>query len=505
MKLTAYIPLFFLTAFSLSCCTSQKHPISYRKITLDSLSDVADSQYVVRCADIRKYIDNEIRHRHDSTFVDIRVNQLYKTAKARFFWISYKDGRIDERADTLLARIKDCARHGLRESIFKTSLIERDLNKLKTLELDGEKLSAVMARTELNLTRAYMRYCCGMRYGFINPRKLFNRSEKNNDGTWKLIYDVNIELPNEEFIALAEEKLREHDIAEFMSSLLPTNKLYVQYLKEYATASPEHRTKIAANMERMRWREKKEESDTYILVNIAAFMLRAYKDGDVLEMKICCGQRDHKTPLLNSSIRHFELNPYWIVPRNIVKNEIVPEHAFDIDYFERNNMKIINRESGEEIAVENATPEILLSNKYCIRQEKGEGNSLGRIIFRFPNNFSVYLHDTTNKGAFERKWRGVSHGCVRVEKPFELAKFLLGDNDEKLLDRIRVAMDLPPETEYGKRLQKKEGRHDINYHKFDKTIPVYLSYFTAYPGLDGRMEYYDDVYGYDALITARLK
>lgn len=504
MKLHTSIPLFLLITITIGCSTSQKRVCEHIPVTMDSLKIMSDSQLIVRSTAVREYINKRIRQRRDTSFVDLQVNRYYQTHNSPFLWISYAGERVDDRADTLLSRLKECDKHGLKESIFQTEQIEKDLSAVRSLKLNGEKLANIMARLELNLTRAYTRYCCGMRYGFVNPRKLFNRFEKNNEDAWKFLYDVDIELPNEEFIALTREKLRNHDIAEFTSGLIPTTDLYSSFKKELAN-DKKHSEILAINMERCRWREKKSISEKYIFVNVAAFMLRAYNDGRTLEMKICCGQRDHKTPLLNSEIKRLELNPYWIVPHNIVKNEIVPNHTFDTEYFERNNMKIINRESGEEIAVEDATPEILLSNKYCIRQEKGEGNSLGRMIFRFPNNFSVYLHDTTNKGAFERKWRAVSHGCIRLEKPFELAKFLIGDDEEELLDRIRIAIDLAPETEYGQRLLNKEGRHNMNSKTFDKAIPVYLSYYTAYPSVNGTMEYFDDVYGYDGALRSRLK
>ena len=90
--------------------------------------------------------------------------------------------------------------------------------------------------------------------------------------------------------------------------------------------------------------------------------------------------------------------------------------------------------------VEKVTTSMLLGGDYRVIQEGGEGNSLGRIIFRFPNSFSVYLHDTSSKEVFDRYDRGISHGCVRVEQPFNLAKFILGDNDKKLLDNIKTAM-----------------------------------------------------------------
>ena len=169
-------------------------------------------------------------------------------------------------------------------------------------------------------------------------------------------------------------------------------------------------------------------------------------------------------------------------------------------------MRIIDKVTGEEMNPEDISSEMLISGKYRIRQEKGDGNSLGRIIFRFPNNFSIYLHDTNNRNAFMQSGRCVSHGCIRVEKPLELAIFLLEKNDANLIDRIRIAIDLPPITDYGKSLLKKEGYKNIGYQSFKPAIPLSITYFTAVPSASGKeISYYPDIYDYDYEILKRLK
>ena len=139
------------------------------------------------------------------------------------------------------------------------------------------------------------------------------------------------------------------------------------------------------------------------------------------------------------------------------------------------------------------------------------GNSLGRIVFRFPNNFSVYLHDTNNPGAFKRERRTLSHGCVRVQKPFELACFLLPELDEWGLDKLRISMDIPPQTERGI-IYLEEHADDprpfrlSRYHELNPQVPVYIIYYTAYPNPEsGKVEYYPDLYGYDRVIADEMK
>ena len=131
---------------------------------------------------------------------------------------------------------------------------------------------------------------------------------------------------------------------------------------------------------------------------------------------------------------------------------------------------------------------------FAVVQRGGKGNSLGRIIFRFDNNFSVYLHDTSSKGVFSRTDRGVSHGCVRVEEPYELAKFMLEDKDERILDKIRYSMTADSLA---------DKSMVIGSIKVEPLIPLYITYFTLYPMAHGdgsRIEEYADVYGYDRVI-----
>ena len=132
--------------------------------------------------------------------------------------------------------------------------------------------------------------------------------------------------------------------------------------------------------------------------------------------------------------------------------------------------------------------------QYAVVQRGGKGNSLGRLIFRFDNNFSVYLHDTSSRDVFSRQDRGVSHGCVRVEKPFELAKFILKGKDEKLLEDLNYCMTAD---------SLNDKSRIIGSIQVDPPVPVYLAYYTIYPmkgkSREGWVEY-PDVYGYDKVI-----
>lgn len=133
--------------------------------------------------------------------------------------------------------------------------------------------------------------------------------------------------------------------------------------------------------------------------------------------------------------------------------------------------------------------------KYGVVQRGGKGNSLGRIIFRFDNNFSVYLHDTSSQAVFSREDRDVSHGCIRVEKPFELAKFLLHEKNEKLIQRINYSM-----TADSLKIKKLV----VGSVKVEPQIPLFITYYTLYPFAKGVVSY-PDVYGFDGVIFEHLR
>ena len=151
---------------------------------------------------------------------------------------------------------------------------------------------------------------------------------------------------------------------------------------------------------------------------------------------------------------------------------------------------------------------MLQSGKYSVVQEGGAGNSLGRIIFRFDNNFSVYLHDTSTPAFFAREDRSVSHGCVRVEKPFDLAVFLLDKDDTTTRDKIKYSMEAnlsPSKKQTGENRPKLDRSKLINSVKIEPPIPLFITYYTLFPSPSGLLVEYSDVYGYDGELYKHLK
>lgn len=151
-----------------------------------------------------------------------------------------------------------------------------------------------------------------------------------------------------------------------------------------------------------------------MVVNIPSFHLLAIDHQDTLSMRIGCGASKTKTPILNSHIKRMELNPQWFVPRSIVLHDMI-HRVGNHGYFRARNYYVREVATGKEVDLDRVTRSMLISGAYGIAQRGGKGNALGRIIFRFDNNFSVFLHDTNSKGVFGQEDRGVSHGCIRIE------------------------------------------------------------------------------------------
>lgn len=216
---------------------------------------------------------------------------------------------------------------------------------------------------------------------------------------------------------------------------------------------------IAANMERFRWLPRSFGS-RYIFVNVPAFKLEAYDAGQkTLEMKVIVGQEyeDRATPVFADSMETVVFRPYWNVTPDIARKEIFPKGQA---YWEGENMETY-REGGA----------------LRIRQRPGPKNALGFVKFLFPNDYNIYLHDTPNRELFKEDVRAFSHGCIRVEKPEQLAQWALGWDAGKVTEW----MQNPP---------------DNRSVKVPKKIPVYIAYFTAYIN-NNQLHFGNDLYSRD--------
>lgn len=230
-----------------------------------------------------------------------------------------------------------------------------------------------------------------------------------------------------------------------------------------------------------------------IVVNIPEFRLRAYDENFkiVLSMNVVVGKAyDHNTPVFGDAMQYVVFRPYWNVPYSIARAEFFPRMAKDPDYLEKKGFEVVD--SRQKVVASGVVSseifEQLRAGKLFVRQKPGPKNSLGLVKFIFPNSYSVYMHDTPEQKFFSKSRRDVSHGCIRLERPADLAVYVLRDNPGWNMERIRAAM------------QSGDNRQ-VN---LTTPIPVLIVYGTVVVRDDGLVHFYDDIYGHDVTLDKVL-
>lgn len=242
---------------------------------------------------------------------------------------------------------------------------------------------------------------------------------------------------------------------------------------------------VIANLERWRWYPRSLGTH-YILVNIPAFNLIAVSNGDTIQKhKVIVGTTVRKTPILSSKFSGLIINPTWTVPPTILKNDLVPAASRNRGYFASRGFTIYDYK-GNVISPENWNPEKASSYRYV--QKPGRSNSLGRIKFDFKNNHLVYLHDTNNKNNFNKEFRNLSSGCVRVEDPFDLADFILSTEESKYTMKM-----------VNQWLDAEKTQHI----PLQKSIEIHQLYWTAWNTPQG-IHFIQDTYQLDQELYTKL-
>lgn len=241
---------------------------------------------------------------------------------------------------------------------------------------------------------------------------------------------------------------------------------------------------VALNLQRWRWMPD-QLGDRHFLVNVPYFHLIAREQGKpVMDIRVVVGKPGNNTPLFSDEMESVVFSPYWNIPDSIAQGETLPSIARDPSFLARQNIEIV-RVSGSGVEpvspadVDWDDPEALKA--FAFRQRPGSGNALGYVKFLFPNPHNVYLHDTPADHLFGKPTRAFSHGCVRVEEPEVLAKYVLRDHPEWTDEAIFAAM-----------------RAGVEKHvKLKQRIPVHIVYFTAWVDENNGLHFQPDVYGYD--------
>jgi L,D-transpeptidase YcbB len=250
---------------------------------------------------------------------------------------------------------------------------------------------------------------------------------------------------------------------------------------------------LQLTLERWRWLPA-EFSAPPIIVNIPDFRLRALDDDNnvALDMRVVVGKAMRtQTPVFSRDMTYVVMRPYWNVPPSILRGEIVPAIQRDRGYIAKKNYEVTTSD-GKVVTSGEISDDVLAqlkAGKLMVRQKPGQTNALGLVKLIFPNENNVYLHSTPSPSLFSRSRRDFSHGCIRVEKPAELAAWALRNNPGWTLEKVQQAMQSGP---------------DNVTVTLAKRVPVFIVYGTALAYPDGEVHFSDDIYGFDSKLAAAL-
>lgn len=292
-------------------------------------------------------------------------------------------------------------------------------------------------------------------------------------------------------------------VKEFQASRgLNAEAIYGPATRNALNARPKDRVKtILANMERWRWIPD-DNHGMEVRVNVPEFVFRVLKDGKVVHTeRVVVGKAETKTPIFSDEMERIEFNPYWNVPNSIKVEEILPNlrrrsetgsgwftsfRQGNPRWVARNNIEI--KYNGRQIDPTTIDWDRVDIRKFHIYQPPGGPNVLGVVKFMFPNKHDVYMHDTSSRQLFNQTVRTYSHGCMRVRDPLKFAELLLSNDGGWPMSRIQGIV--------------KSGNHTPV--ELEHKVPVHITYFTAEVGPDGKVKYFNDIYGHDNRIMAAL-
>jgi len=225
----------------------------------------------------------------------------------------------------------------------------------------------------------------------------------------------------------------------------------------------------------------------YVVVNVPAAEIEAVEDGYVYSRHVAVvGKADRQTPDVASRITQLNFNPYWHVPRSIIRKDLLPMIRKNPKYLKEQKIRIYKQYNGPEIDASTIDWENVTETTYLFRQDPGKGNSMGSVKINFPNKHAVYLHDTPTKNLFGQNLRFHSSGCVRVDKVHVLTEWLLRSNegwDRERIDSTAVAGE----------------RNDVS---LKRSVPLRMIYMTAWAKADGTIHFRPDMYNRDGVTLA---
>ncbi|QJD95021.1 L,D-transpeptidase family protein [Mucilaginibacter robiniae] len=410
----------------------------------------------------------------------------------------------DNQLKSMAIYLQRSGEHGLDPKMFQAAQINELVNKLydkKGIKTTDEAYQTV-AKLEVMLSNSLINYSNTLQYGVVSPRKIYAR------------YFTETKRPDS---ASMLRVFTTNNLKTYLDSIQPKSPAYLALQKALKNGvqvpgmTPEEADRtLKVNLERLRWKNKPSQNE-YVLVNIPDYRLDVMNDGkSVLNMKVCVGEGrnvdrsntlveydesdkvdrpfSRETPQLNSVIYAVQVNPVWNIPQSIANKEIIKAAQDDPYYLSNKNIDVYKNGKKIEDPETINWADAVDNSAYAFKQRPGDDNALGKIKFLFKNSSSVYLHDTPAKAAFGKNMRAVSHGCVRLEKPLDLAHAIFGDSDKYQTISNDMNADNPDPTNLST----------------PKKMPVYITYITCWPDEAGTLQFRPDVYGLDVVLFAHL-
>lgn len=402
------------------------------------------------------------------------IAEFYTANDSKMLWMS--DTAALPKARALITELKNADAYGLSAKDFRLpDLPESDTATLTT---------RAAADAEVQLTTAALKYARFARGGRINDPAAQLNTNLDRRPQW---IEPKVVL----------EQLASSDAPDaVLRGLHPKHPQFERLRELYVKALPStpgaplsaSAKRLRANMEMWRWMNE-DMGSLHVLNNIPEFMQYVYKDGQIIRSeKIVAGMLDKQSSIFSRPLKYVVLRPQWRVPESIKVNEIWPSLIRGGGYMRQYALELETK-GGERVDWRKIDWVKTDIRNYEVVQPPGPKSVLGHVKFTFPSQHTIFMHDTPDKWMFRSSQRTLSHGCLRVQKPMELAEIVL--MEDKGWDKEKIA-------------ELNRSGPLNNEVAIDKRIPIHLVYFTAWVGDDGHQKIFADIYGHEKRVTQAL-
>lgn len=427
-------------------------------------------------------IQSQITSNKQNLYYPASVERFYKQSGYKLQWVAPET--VKSYASEAMLVLDCVTQYGLSPSDYHPG--ELLFEKLNALTQHFDKAGMVeKARFDIILTDAVISLINNLHYGKLNP-----------DYPAEKIDTTSVNSFSAE--AVLTDAMQEKDFAGAILNVQPKSREYVNmqyhlhlltglYTGDCYQVPDSDVRKISINMERLRWVNS--DDQTYIHINIPSYTLKFHQPDTTYQFKVVIGKPENPTPTLQSAVGYFTTAPEWKVPHKIFVRELLPRMIKNISYVENNHYTIYDNK-GNYIAASAAGIARVRQNPsgYSVTQSSGCDNSLGLIVFRFPNIYDVYLHDTPEQQLFAKPERAFSHGCIRIEHAENFAELLLQNDGsaEKIADLRRAFF-----------------KHRTKTFTLKKAVPIKITYLTC-EVKEGVLIDYKDIYNLDRGLESAL-